>query len=153
MLGAAFVLAGCGGASKTSSPDVRQLAGDGFAFQVPAEWRVERSARSLGARGHSQLVSVTIFRLARPVTPALRAKAAAELDRVARQLAAQEGGRVERERTETVAGREARVYDIARSAGNERIAFVLVGRREYELYCRGTGPACETLFSSFTLSG
>jgi hypothetical protein len=152
---AAAVVGGCGGSGggKKASPSVQRLRGDAFAFTAPAGWQVSRGARSLAARKGAQLVSVTIFRLARQVTPALRARAVAELDRVAARLAAQEGGKVENARDEQVAGRDARAYDIVRSGDGERIAFVLVGRREYQLYCRGTGEPCTQLFTSFTLSG
>lgn len=147
------LLGGCGGAAKKAAIAPRHLAGDGFAFDAPADWSVTRGARSVAARGGGEVISVTTFRLARAVTPALRANAVAELDRVAAKLATQEGGKVEHPRSDRVAGREARVYDIARSGGDERIAFVLVGRREYELYCRGTGPPCERLFASFRILG
>jgi hypothetical protein len=147
----ALAAAGCGGSGSHSS--TQQLSGDGFSFEAPTGWAVTRAARSITARKADELVSVTIFRLARPVTPALRAEANAELDRVAAQLAKQEGGTVEKPRTEQIAGRDVRVYEIARPSANERIGFLLDGRREYQLYCRRTGSPCDRLFSSFTLSG
>ncbi len=55
-----------------------------------------------------------------------------------------------------LAGRRARSYRVDYGAGKtQQIAFVLVGRIEYELLCRRktTEPedACKQLFSSFAL--
>lgn len=149
---ATALVAGCGGGGSRPASTTQRLSGDGFAFEAPRGWDVAHAARSLSARSGSQLVSVTIFRLAHPITPALREKAVAELDRVADKLATQESGTVAHARSERIAGRNARAYDIVKSGDDERIAFLLVGRREYQLYCRGTGSPCTQLFTSFSLS-
>ena len=49
----------------------------------------------------------------------------------------------------TVANRKVRAYRY----GDKRIGFVLVGKREYQLFCRHAATACDLLFSSFTLAG
>ncbi len=104
-----------------------------------------------------QLVSVTVFPLGRPFQPALWDKTAPELDRVAVQLAAELGGRVATRAGATLAGHRARTYDISFKRGGknvvERIAFILQGRREYQLLCRfvGDDSACRHFRQSFTL--
>lgn len=127
------------------------MRGPGFRFEAPAGWSVVRAGRSTQARSGAALVSVTTFPLARPYEPSLWSKVLPELDRVARELAAREDGRLEHARTEEIAGRKARVYDIARAGADERIAFVLDGRREYQLFCRSPGDPCDGLLASFSL--
>jgi hypothetical protein len=107
---------------------------------------------SVAAQKDGALVSVTVFRLAKPFRPALWATVVPELDRVAGQLAARVKGKVATSGTRTIAGRNARVYAITRAGEDERIAFVLNARREYQLYCRGAGSACDTLLATFSLS-
>jgi hypothetical protein len=107
----------------------------------------------------SELVSVTVFRLARPYRPALWGRAVPALDGVADQLAAGLHGRVDVRATVVLAGRRARRYDVsfARDGKDlvERIAFVLDRRREYELLCRfrrddaGAGKRCLAFLASF----
>ena len=113
---------------------------------------MQRTARAVEAHEGSALVSVTVFRLAKPYEPALWPKVVPELDRVAQQLAARVQGKVESSETRMIAARKARAYAISRSGEDERIAFVLDGRREYQLYCRGAGSACDTLLETFTLA-
>jgi hypothetical protein len=92
---------------------------------------------------------VSVFPLVKPYDPAKFAAAAKELDRVAARLAQQAGTPLSRSSTVTVANRKIRAYDY----GAQRIGFVLVGKREYQLYCAHAATACDLLFSSFTLSG
>ena len=71
------------------------------------------------------------------------------IDRIARQLS----GHVVRRRTVRIAGRNARLYQLAYGKGKaQEIAFVLEGRSEFELLCRrrATAPraACVQLFST-----
>lgn len=112
----------------------------------------------------AETVAVSTFRLARPFRPEIWRRAVKELDRVAKQLGERlsPGAEVSPGRTERVAGRRARVYDIRyERAGRklvERVAFILRGRREYQLLCRWdaeeprTGEdACAELFRSFRL--
>jgi hypothetical protein len=146
------VLAGCGGGSGAQQGGEQRVAGGAFSFRAPSAWQVKRTLRSVEARDGDAIVSVTVFRLARAYRPALWPKVVPELDRVAQQLAARVHGKVDSAATRTIAGRKARAYAISRSGVDERIAFVLDGRREYQLYCRGAGGACDTLLSSFTLA-
>ena len=89
-----------------------------------------------------ELVSVGSFRIAREVTPALWAVAVQELNDVAARLAERIAptASVEAQRDASVAGHRARVYEIAhRREGAEhvdRVTFVLVGTRQFQLTCR-----------------
>jgi hypothetical protein len=109
-------------------------------------------------------VSVAVFRLGRPFRPALWEEAVEELNDVAARLAERLGpsALVESTRDATIAGRRARVYELGYTRGSERlldrVAFVLVGRREYQLTCRidAVEPepgeqACAELVRSFRL--
>lgn len=104
------------------------------------------------------------FQLARPFRPALWDEAVRELNDVAARLAERLGPTaiVEEAREATVAGRRARAYEIGyRREGArlvDRVTFVLVGRREYQLTCRiaAAAPepgeeACAELLRSFRL--
>lgn len=110
-------------------------------------------------------IEVATFRLARVYRPALWPRVVHELDGVASQLADRLAPEAARSpgRTSVIAGRRARVYDIvySRDGGRrtERVAFVLDGRREYQLLCRWSSDdpeegeeACSLLFSSFRLA-
>jgi hypothetical protein len=152
---ALLVLAGCG--SSAAPPTPQSVTGDGYRFAAPAGWRVTHAGRTTSAENGKQLVSVTVFPLGRPFRPALWDKAVVELDKVAAQLATQLGGRISSRGGSTLAAHRARTYDIAFVAGGkavvERIAFILVGRREYQLLCRfvGDDSACTEFRTSFTL--
>jgi hypothetical protein len=133
------------------------VTGDGYRFAAPAGWRVTHAGRMTSAAKGEQLVSVTVFPLGRPFQPALWDKAAKELDGVAAQLATQLGGRIRSPAATTLAGRRARSYDIGFERGGkavvERIAFILEGRREYQLLCRfgDDDSACNEFRTSFKL--
>jgi hypothetical protein len=155
----AVALTACG----AGGDELRTVEGPGFAFSAPADWEVTRRGRSSSAAspdGSPDVVSVTVFRLARPYEPDQWAEVVPELDRVAGQLAAQLDGRLVARSTVTVAGRRARSYDIEYVRGEDRLvertAFVLDDRREYQLVCRhaaGEAPdACDTLFETFRIS-
>lgn len=142
---------------------IRQVAGPGFRFSVPSGWTVQRTPRAVGARRDSALVSATAFTLLKPYSPALFARAAKELDRVAAELAARSHGELRAQATTTVDGRRIRAYRFtgrphAGAAYVERIGFVLEGKREYQLLCQaasGAGDpdgACALLFASFHLA-
>jgi hypothetical protein len=145
----------CGGEEK---PAAAIVTGSGYRFEAPADWVVERSGRTLSVSpaGGDTAISVTSFRLARPYRPELRRQAEAELDEVAEQLASELGGTVESRSTITIAGRAARQYRFVGARDDtRRIGFVLDGRREYQLLCRGDdgdGAPCERLFATFTLT-
>lgn len=106
------------------------------------------------------LVSATVFRLAKPYTPALFGRAAKELDRVAAKLAQASGGTVTESVTTTVDGEKVRAYRFTSHpsglpSNDNRIAFVLEGRHEYQLLCRAAASAgdpdgaCALLFGTF----
>jgi hypothetical protein len=151
VLALVLALAGCGG-SGGGRPAGKRVTGDGFSFEAPASWQVKRSVRAVEARDGEALVSVTVFRLAKIYRPALWDEVVPELDRVANQLAQRVQGKVDSAKTRTIAGEQGREYAISRSGEDERIAFVLRAKREYQLYCRGAGDACDTLFETFTLA-
>jgi hypothetical protein len=157
----AAVLAACGGGE---GAELQTVAGAGYTFSAPADWTVAERPRGSSAAPNGdapEVVSVTVFRLARRYEPDRWAELVPELDRVAAQLATRLGGRVAASDTVTVDGRRARRYDIRYTRDGqelvERTAFVLHERREYQLVCRyrsSEAPAaCDTLFATFRLSG
>jgi hypothetical protein len=158
LLVTAALLAGCGAsaASKSASKPVR---GRGYSFAAPGSWDIARAGRTVSASKGEELVSVTVFPLARRYTPQLWASTVPVLDGVAAQLAQGLNGRVESRETVILAGRRSRRYELAFERGEtelrERIAFVLDGRREYELLCRfrrdhaSAGKRCDAFLESF----
>jgi hypothetical protein len=156
-----IVLAGCsGGGHKASVSDVQTVTGRGYRFSAPSSWSVQRTLREVTAlSGPVDFVGVTTFTLARAYRASLWTKAVAALDRTAASLAAQNGGKLRAHETVVVAGRRARRYEIAYRADGvsmvEQMAFVLVGRNEYQVLCRfeagGDDGPCRILFSSFRL--
>jgi hypothetical protein len=162
---AALLLAGCGGSPHRKTVAQRQVEGAGYAFAAPAAWDVQRSARTVQAtpKQGPEIVSVSTFPLLHAYRPELWARVVPELDRVAGGLAGRLGGRAGKGRTETIAGRRSRTYEIAFTRNGkeivERLAFVLEGKREFQLLCRWdskderTGrDACDALTTSFRLS-
>jgi hypothetical protein len=155
-VGLAILSAGaCGG---SDNAEAAVVTGTGYRFEAPADWVVTRSGRTLSvapAEGEVA-ISVTSFRLARAYRPALRRQTEAELDAVAEELARELDATVETRATITVAGRAVREYRLAGARDDtRRIGFVLHGRREYQLLCRGdegNGAACERLFATFRLT-
>jgi hypothetical protein len=149
-----LALAGCGGGGGAKPQSV---GGDGYRFEAPAGWKVTRAAPVVSAAKGDELVSVTVFPLAKPFRAELWEQAIPELDRVAGQLATELRGRVASSETSTLAGRRARSYEIEYTSKGaplvERIGFVLVGKREYQLLCRyaGDDDACAAFMRSFTL--
>lgn len=135
----------------------RTVGAAGFSFAAPADWTITRGVRTVSAASGVELVSVTRFRLARPYRPALWPRIVPVLDGVAAQLARGLGGSVDTRHTAVIGGLRARSYEISFSREGkelaERIAFVLAGRREYQLLCRfrrGAEPkACEAFLASF----
>jgi hypothetical protein len=103
-----------------------------------------------------ELVSVSTFPLLHPYKASLFGAATRELDRDARQLAKRLGGTVAKSSTVTLDGVKSRQYELDyRSGGTDyrqRITFVLLGKREYQLLCRWTGDepsACPQLEKTF----
>jgi hypothetical protein len=151
-----LTLAGCGGGG---APAEKVVQGPGYRFSAPADWTVARTARAVQASSGLQLVSVTRYPLLRRYTPELWSRVVPELDRAATELAQQQNGKVLSSQTVTIAGRQARRYDIDYTRDGkqlvERIAFVLRGKTEYLLLCRyergGSTDACDRLLATFTL--
>jgi hypothetical protein len=102
-------------------------------------------------------VSVTEFTLQKRYNPALFDRAAKELDGVAAKLAAQAGATLTERATTTVDGRKIRAYRFANGSLQTRIGFVLLGKREFQLFCQmpagTTDPdgACALLFATFSV--
>ena len=153
----AVLLAGCGGSARSEHTALRRVDGPGYSFSAPATWRVTRSVRAVTAASGGELVSVTVFPLARPYKPNLWPKLLPVLDGVAAQLARGLHGSVDARETVVLDGRRARRYEIAFRRGGkdvvERIVFLLEGRREYQLLCRyargGGSEACSAFLASF----
>jgi hypothetical protein len=151
-----LVLAGCGGGG---APAVKIVEGSDYHFNAPADWPVVRSGRAIQAAKGLELLSVTRYPLLRRYRSGLWARVVPELDRAATQLAQQQKGEVGEPRTVTIAGQQARRYDIDYERDGkmlvERIAFVLRGKTEYLLLCRyergGDTGACDRLLATFAL--
>jgi hypothetical protein len=152
-----LVATGCGGGAVQQGYTVQ---GAGFTFVAPADWAVSRKDDEVQAAQGTRLISVTRFALLRRFRPALWDKVVPELDRAAAGVARQQQGTVSNPRNVTIAGQQARAYDIAYTREGrllvERIAFVLRGKTEYLLLCRyergGDTEACDRLLTSFRLA-
>lgn len=105
------------------------------------------------------MVSVTRFPLLRPYRASLWPKVVPEIDRIAAGVASDQHGTLGSRATITLAGNQARRYDIAYVRDGkhlvERLGFVLHAKTEYELLCRieqgRSTSACDMLFASFRL--
>jgi len=143
---------------------LRSVAGPGFVFSIPGGWVAKHGRGIVVARGSggadAPLVSATAYRLARPYSPALFAKAAKELDGVAAKLAQAANGNVTESVTTTVDGQKIRAYRFTahpagRPSTDDRVGFVLEGKREFQVLCSapaGSGDpdgACALLFGTF----
>ena len=144
------------------------MQGNGYRVSVPGGWETTvgpRRLRAAPAADSVERLEIATFRLARTYRPALWTRVVGELDGVASQLAERLAPDAARSpgRTQVIARRRARVYDIAYTRNGERrverVAFVLNGRREYQLLCRWDSDdpddgeeACMLLFSSFRLA-
>ena len=144
-----FILSACGGSSRETVAQGVQVRGNGYSFDRPRGWGMERPANGAVARHGDELVSVTRFPLRKAYDSAQFDEVAKELDRLAGRLADRAGTSLAASETVTVAGRKIRAYRY----GDKRIGFVLEGTREYQLYCVRAEAACELLFSTFTLDG
>ena len=156
-----LIAAGCGGGggdgtqSQAEVGSGQAVAGPGFSFRAPDDWKVTVRPTSAEAKGDSSaLVSVTVLPLLKPYRLALFPRVVTELDRVAATLATRLGGKVTSSRTVTVGGRRAREYEIEHGGLVDRITFVLRGKRNFQLACRwragdGEPDACGQLSSSF----
>jgi hypothetical protein len=156
----ALGLAACGGGKQTEAAS-RELTARGSHFSVPGDWHVTRTPTTVAAapaEGADELVSVSVFRLLRPYTPALWKRALPELDRAADQLGRELSGTLDWSRTTSVAG-QAREYQFSFTRDGrdlkELITFVLRGPSEYELLCRWRAghprpAACTRLLESFS---
>jgi hypothetical protein len=148
-LAAAAVLAGCGGGGAAAP---KTVSGEGFTFEAPSSWRVVHNAGTASARSEGALLSVTAIGLRRAFRPALWPQVVPELDRVAAEFAQRERGRVTASRTVLIRGRRARQYDIDAPGARERVTFLLVGRREYQLLCTNAEDDCDAFLASFRLT-
>lgn len=119
-----------------------------------------RATGKLTLSSGTQLLSVETFPLMRVYDPTLFPKVRAELDRLAGNIARRAGGRLTVSGTALVADRRVRRYEIALTRNGERlverIAFVLAGRREYQLLCRfrsgESDSPCARLLATFALA-
>lgn len=151
-------MVGCGGAKEeaTTTTVSASISGRGFQFEAPAGWKVTRSARSVSAASGRDLVSVTVFPLSRPYRPELRDRVANELDRRIADLAGELRGKLRSVGTARIAGRSARVYELAVGKRVERLLFIFQGRLEYQLLCRyaeaGGVEPCDRLAATFRLA-
>lgn len=170
-MAAVVLLAACGGGggANTSGPP-QVIAGPGFRFAAPGKWHVRRQDTEVSAAPKpvaAELVSVTRFPLLKPYSPALFAKATKELDKSAGDLATRLAGYVRKRYTTTVAGQRVRQYVLLYPQNAKQpkagdygalLTYVLLGKTEYELFCRWSGNSksvpdyCGRLERSFTPS-
>jgi hypothetical protein len=143
-----FILAGCGGTRHETGIPTAGVRGEGFTFQVPAGWHVSRPTGAVVAKSGKNVVSVTVFTLRKAYDPAQFGAVAKTLDSVVARLAKAAGTTVSDSESTTIGDRKSRSYRY----GSKRIAFVLEGVREYQLFCSTDAAACDVLFSSFSLS-
>jgi hypothetical protein len=147
-----IILAGCGG-SGAAKQQWANVSGNGFRFQAPKGWHVQRGRARTSAVHDSELVEVATFRLIKPYRDALFADVARELALRMRALAGQTGGKVTASTTVTAAGIRSHAYDVTVGDHVDRYTFVLRGTREFQLLCRrksSTGDAfCRQLVASF----
>jgi len=161
------VLAACGAGSKQGRPAGNAVVkGIGFEFEAPPGWTARTIGRAVEARSDatsSTVVSATAFTLVKRYSPKLFARAATELDGIAAKLAVQSHSTLAESKTITVGGEKVRAYRLTVKPASgapfdERIGFVLHGKREYQLLCRapvGSGDpdgACALLYATFKLS-
>jgi hypothetical protein len=149
-----LALAGCGGggAKPAASPE-RLVSGPGYSFRAPEGGQTSRTLRAVTVTREGTTISVTLFRLANRYTPAVRAKTVAELDATLHRLAAAEGGKLTQAENVTVSGESARGYTIERSGKpDERLVYVLRGKREYQLFCNADRSVCDRVFATFTIA-
>jgi hypothetical protein len=158
-------LGACGGGSKPSGAAGNAVVkASGFRFEAPSAWTTSRTTTAVTVRrDRDTFVSATSFALLKPYSPTLFARAAKELDGIADKLAVQSHSRIAERKTISVAGEPVRAYrltvkPVAGTPFDERIAFVLRGKREIQLLCHapvGSGDpdgACALLYSTFSLS-
>ena len=146
---------------------MQELRGPGYTAEAPGGWQLSRPPRTIAADNPDgpESVSFSQFRLARRFQPSLWDAAVVELNDVAARLAERIGPEavVGRSGQTTIAGRRARTYEIDYTREGERfvdkVAFILEGRREFQLTCRVRvddpdpgAEACDRLRSSFRLS-
>jgi hypothetical protein len=159
-----LILAACGG-EEPKEPSIG-LSGPGWTAQAPAGWEVERRARTVIARpsGGREQVVVAEFPLPKPFRPALWPKAKPELRKLAETIAVQTSpdAKVAAPEELLVAGHRALAFDVTYERNGEprvdRLLFLLVGRREFQLTCsislehRAAGDAaCAQLRRTFRL--
>ncbi len=119
--------------------------------------RTQTSVSVRPERTSAVLVAAAVYRIGKPYRASQFAAAARELDEVAARAAAAAGGKVTRARTTTVAEQQVRVYDLDTPRRRIHVAFLLSGRREFQLLCEAPraaafpDAACALLFSSFAL--
>lgn len=152
-------LAGCGGDG--SAP--RVVAGTGYRFHAPADWRLVRTAREVRAsegNDSAALVGVSRLPLLNAYRPALWTKVVRELDGASDAIARQQHGSVTNAKDVRISGERARRYTVTYELGGQKLAeelvFLLRGKVEYVLLCRyeqgAQHEACDALKSSFTLT-
>ena len=154
-----LVVSGCGGgcsAEGVHSPWNRLLVRGSR-----PTGRFSRKGREVQAAQGTQLISVTRFPLLHPFSGPISGTRSSPSS-IARRQRSQPSSRAPSgdSRDVTIAGRQARRYDIAYTREGkqlvERIAFVLRGKSEFLLLCRyepgGKTDACDDLLTSFKLA-
>jgi hypothetical protein len=153
----ALILAGCGGSERPAetTPPVG-VSGNGFRFEAPAGWTVERSGRQVTAKDGSELLQVTTFPLVKAYRPELFDAVAGELATRMAQVAQQSGGKIVGTSTSSPAGIKSHVFDVDTGDHVDRYTFVLRGMREYLLLCHREDSdddgLCDRLSESFALT-
>ena len=150
MLGLALGLPACGG-SGPNAPAGRLIRGSGYSFEAPTDWVVSRARNVVSARHERALISVTVFPRVRGVSGVAWDVLAREMDRAARSVAVQEGAKLAKSETVTIGSQRARAYTLEHGDVEQRLAFLVTGRRQYQLFCQNAADACDRLLESFSL--
>jgi hypothetical protein len=146
-----LALPACGG-SGPKSPGTQLVRGSGYSFEAPADWAVSRARDVVRATKEQALISVTVFPRVRAVKGIAWDVLVREMDRAARSVAAQEGAELAKSETVSIDSHRARAYSLERGDVEERLAFLIAGRRQYQLFCQNADDACDRLLESFSLS-
>ena len=159
-----LILAACGG-DKPEEPPVR-LSGPGWTALAPPGWEVERRPKTVIAKRPvgSEKVVVAQFPLPKRFRPALWPQARPELRKLAETIAVQTSpnAKVAAPEETRLAGQRALSFDVTYEREGEarldRLVFLLVGLREFQLTCsislekRALGDAaCAQLRRTFRL--
>jgi hypothetical protein len=150
LLGAALILAGCGGSSAPKQQfRVVELAS--YRFQVPVGWAPTVGKDRYSAKHGDDLVQAQVFTLVHPYKPSLFAKVEPELAARMAAVAKQTGGTVTGSSTVVAGGVKSHAYNVEVGKRTDTYTFVLRGMNELQLICSADDAVCSQLVSSLVV--